>query len=90
MYDIEVIRRMSQDEGLNDRQIADKIGCSRVTITRIRSRNNIPRCEIYNRKDKTFVCLGCGCNAYIKRRDRRQAFCEKCTSIDYDISTIQK
>lgn len=88
MYDIETVRVMSQEEGLNDRQIADKLGCSRVTITRIRTRNNIPRCEIYNRKDKHFVCLGCGDKVYIKRKDRRQAFCEKCLGEDCNISTI--
>lgn len=88
MYDVETVRIMSQEEGLNDRQIADKLGCSRVTITRIRTRNEIPRCEIYNRKDKKFICLGCNTTVYIKRKDRRQAFCEKCIAENGNISTI--
>lgn len=78
MYNVDDIIRLSQEEGLNDRQIAEKLGCSRVTITRIRKRNEIPTCEKCNRQDKSFICVNCGRTIYIKRKERRQAFCEKC------------
>lgn len=79
MYDIDEIIRLSQEEGLNDRQISEIVGCTRVTVTRIRKRNSIPTCEKCNRKDKSFKCLNCGSTIYIRRRDRRKAFCEKCS-----------
>ena len=79
MYDINEIKILSQEEGMNDRQIAEKLGCSRVTVTRIRTRNNIPTCDKRNRKDKTYKCVNCGETIYIRRKDRRQAFCKKCT-----------
>lgn len=78
MYNIEEVIRLSQEEGLNDRQIADKLECSRVTVTRIRKRNNIPTCEKCNRKDKTYICVRCGETVAVRRKDRRKAFCEKC------------
>lgn len=78
LYDIEKIRMLSQSEGLNDRQIGYSLGCSRVTITRIRLRNNIPTCDMSNRKDKTYICLDCGKEILIKRKERRQAICPDC------------
>jgi DNA-directed RNA polymerase subunit RPC12/RpoP len=78
MYDIDKIKMLSQAEGLNDRQIGEILGCSRVTITRIRNRNDIPTCEISNRKDKSYVCLDCGKEIFIKRKERRQAICPDC------------
>lgn len=78
MYNVDEIIRLSQEEGLNDRQISEIVGCTRVTVTRIRNRNSIPTCEKCNRKDKSFKCINCGETIYIRRRDRRKAFCEKC------------
>jgi DNA-directed RNA polymerase subunit RPC12/RpoP len=78
MYDIDKIKMLSQAEGLNDRQIGEILGCSRVTITRIRNRNDILTCEISNRKDKSYVCLDCGKEIFIKRKERRQAICPDC------------
>lgn len=78
MYSIDKIISLSQEEGLNDRQIAEHLGCSRVTVTRIRKRNSIPLCEKINRKDKSYKCLNCGDTIYIRRRENRQAFCKKC------------
>lgn len=78
MYDVNEVLRLSQDEGLNDRQIGEIMGCSRTTINRIRNRNNIPRCQSRNRLDKTYVCLNCGAEVTIRRKERRQAFCPKC------------
>ncbi len=81
MYDVDEIRRLSQDEGLNDREIGDKLDIPRVTITRIRSRHNIPRCCKDNKMDKTYVCLNCHQTIYIRRKDRRQAFCPACQQL---------
>lgn len=82
MYDIDEIRRLSQDEGLNDREIGEALGgIPRVTITRIRSRNDIPRCCKDNRRDKTYVCLNCKKTIYIRRKDRRQGFCPDCQKL---------
>ena len=78
LYDIDKIRMLSQSEGLNDRQIGEQLGCSRVTITRIRLRNDIPTCDIGNRKDKSYVCLDCGREIFIKRKERRQGICPDC------------
>lgn len=78
MYNVNEIIRLSQEEGLNDRQISEITGCSRVTVTRIRKRNNIPICDKDNRKDKTYKCLNCGDTIYIRRKDLRKAFCDKC------------
>lgn len=78
MYDIDKIVKLSQEEGMNDRQISEKLGCSRVTITRIRKRNNIPRFNKRNAKDKKYVCLNCGQTVYIRRKQHIQAFCPKC------------
>ena len=80
MYNVDEIIRLSQEEVLNDRQISEIVGCTRVTVTRIRNRNSIPTCEKCNRKDKSFKCLNCGETIYIRRRDRRKAFCQKCLS----------
>ena len=78
MYDIDKIKMLSQSEGLNDRQIGEQLGCSRVTITRIRIRNDIPTCDIGNRKDKSYICLECEQEIFIKRKERRQALCQEC------------
>ena len=78
MYNVEHIRRLSQEEGLNDRQVGEIIGCSRTTITRIRLRNKIPTCQSRNRKDKTYVCVNCNRVVTIRRRERRQAYCPEC------------
>lgn len=82
MYSIEEVRRLSQEEGLNDREIGETLGgIPRVTITRIRERNNIPRCNKDNKMDKSYVCLNCKSTIYIRRKDRRQAFCPVCQKL---------
>ena len=50
---VEEIRRLSQDEGLNDSEIAEKIGCSNSTVCRCRASNTIPKYNLKNRKDKS-------------------------------------
>lgn len=39
---INEIRRLSQEEGYKDNEIADVIGYHRITILRIRQKNGIP------------------------------------------------
>lgn len=81
MYDVNLIKSLSQNEGLNDREIGEKLNVSRVTITRIRKRESIPRCNKNNKMDKTYICLNCGNKITIRRKDRRQAFCEPCKKL---------
>lgn len=80
MYDVNEVIRLSKEEGLNDREIADILKCNRVSITRIRNRNNIPKCNKSNRKDKSYKCINCGTVVYIRRKDLMKGFCENCTT----------
>lgn len=79
VYNASQVRELSQEFGLNDRQIAEVLGCERVTITKLRKRHNIPVCNIMNRKDKTYICVMCGRTVAIRRRDRRKALCPECS-----------
>lgn len=78
IYSVEKVRELSQELGLNDRQIAEKFGCERATITRLRKRHNIPTCNISNRMDKTYVCAICNKTVTIRRKERRKALCSDC------------
>ena len=51
-YVIEEVKRLSQQEGLTDKEIADILGCSRATVNRARQAHNIPKANLENRKDK--------------------------------------
>lgn len=73
------VERLSQEEGLNDREIADKIGCSRATVNRIRVKYEIPTANLSNRRDKTYICSKCGTEVVIRRRDRRKLYCKECS-----------
>ena len=75
---IKEITRLSQEEGLNDREIADLLGCSRATVNRVRVKTEIPKANLVNKKDKTFVCSGCGATVSIRRKERRTLLCEAC------------
>lgn len=75
------IRRLSQEEGLIDREIAEVIGCHRVTVSRIRLRDNIPRPNLANRKDKEQVCKRCGKSELIRRKTRLLKYCDDCRVI---------
>lgn len=77
-YDWIEVRRLSQDEGYNDREISEILGCERATITRLRQRNGIPKCNRLNRRDKSYTCVKCGTVVYIRRKERRSAFCKDC------------
>ena len=72
------VRRLSQEEGYIDKEIADALGCHRVTITRLRKDNNIPRPNLLNRKDKKQVCSQCGKVQYLRRRERIRKYCHEC------------
>ena len=68
------IRRLSQEEGLRDFEIADIIKYSRVGVQRIRQENGIP---VYNksvRKDKRVICPQC-CGEYFIRRNEKPGIC---------------
>lgn len=75
---VEEIRRLSQEEGLNDSEIAEKIGCSKSTVCRCRTANNIPKYNLKNRKDKSYVCGKCGKTVFIARCQKIKYYCEDC------------
>ena len=78
---VQLVKKLSQEEGLNDRQISERIGCSRVTVSRIRIKHKIKVCNKANRKDKVYYCANCKAAVYIRRRDRRQLLCDKCKEV---------
>ena len=71
---INEIRRLSQEEGLKDDEIADIIKYNRVSIQRIRNENNIPTYNKEMRKDKKVICPQCG-NDYLIRRNEKPGIC---------------
>ena len=85
-YDEEIKRKeevfsLSQEKGLNDRQISEILGVHRVTVTDIRSRHSIPSCNLSNRQDKEDICSVCGKITLIRRRERRRHICSECSSM---------
>lgn len=72
------IRRLSQEEGLKDSEIADIIKYNRVSIQRIRKEHNIPTYNIDNRKDKEVVCPQCCEHYFIKRNEKPGICCPNC------------
>ena len=75
---IEEIRRLSQEEGWNDREIASKLNCCRGTITRVRNRYKIKKCDLKNKKDKVFTCCFCNKKVNIRRKDLGEFICPEC------------
>ena len=75
---IKQIEYLSQNEGLKDDEIAERIGCSRATINRERKKNKIPTANLANRVDKHYVCKGCNKMITIRRKDRKQNYCPDC------------
>ena len=57
---VKEVERLSQEEGLNDREIAIKLGCSRATVNRIRVGYEIPTANLSNIRDKKYICSKCG------------------------------
>lgn len=75
------IRRLSQEEGLKDSEIADIIKYNRVSIQRIRNEHNIPTYNKDVRKDKKVICPQCGGNYLIRRNEKPGICCPKCAEI---------
>jgi hypothetical protein len=84
------VKRLSQEEGLFDSEIAELFGCHRTTITRCRERNSIPRPNLLNRKDKQQTCRRCKTVTYIRRHERRSAYCPDCKEIRLQERAEQK
>lgn len=82
MYELIVkeIVRLSQDEGLHDNEIAEKIGCSRATIARYKKKHKIPKVNLMNRKDKKFFCCRCGKEVIIRRFEKMRLYCDECAN----------
>lgn len=76
---VEEIRRLSQDEGFKDSEIALLLGVCRATVNRIRIKNNIPRANLSNRKDKLSYCNKCR-TPFIIRRGEKSRLCNNCRS----------
>lgn len=72
------IRRLSQEEGLKDSEIADIIKYNRVSIQRIRQENGIPTYNKDVRKDKKVICPQCGQDYLIRRNEKPGICCPKC------------
>lgn len=75
------VRRLSQEKGLFDYEIADLLDKHRVTITRCRETHGIPRPNLDNREDKLQVCRMCGREEYIPRKQRVKGYCQSCKKI---------
>ena len=75
------IRRLSQEEGLKDIEIADIIKYNRVSVQRIRRENNIPTYNIEKRKDRDVVCPQCGNHYLIRRCEKPGICCPKCAEL---------
>lgn len=75
---IEEITRLSQEEGLRDDEIAKMLGYHRISITRIRNQNNIPKSITQNRKDKEMTCPSCKKKYFIRRSQEFSIACPEC------------
>ena len=90
-YVVETIRSLSQEEGLWDSEIAERLGCCRATVNRARIDHGIPKAITENRKDKSYVCSGCGETVLIRRRESRKAYCDDCQKkIQHDSKSAAK
>lgn len=72
------IRRLSQEEGLKDAEIADIIQYNRVSVQRIRNEYGIPVYNKSKRKDKKVRCPMCGEDYFIRRSENPGICCFKC------------
>lgn len=78
---VKEIKRLSQDEGKTDQEIADLIGCARQTVNRARNQNHIPIANVNNRRDKTYRCGVCQRSVKIRRCEPLQFACPTCSGI---------
>lgn len=81
---VEIVTQLSQEEGMMDREISEILKCHRVTITRIRTRHNIPRPNLRNRRDKVQVCKRCNKEDILRRKQRIKKYCKDCQKIRDD------
>lgn len=77
-YLVTEIKRLSQDEGMSDKEIAVILGCSRATVNRTRLANKIPTANLSNRKDKSYTCTFCSNVIVIPRKERKKRYCGDC------------
>lgn len=75
------IRRLSQEEGLRDAEIANIIQYNRVSVQKIRKAYSIPTYKKERRKDKEEICPNCGRQYFIRRCERSKICCPACESI---------
>jgi len=78
---VEEIRRLSQEEGLKDTEIADIIKYNRVSINKIRKAYDIPSYNKMMRKDKEVICSNCGKRYFIRRNQSPGICCPECEKI---------
>lgn len=72
------IRRLSQEEGLRDAEIAAIIEYNRVSVQKIRKAYNIPTYNKDMRKDKAVICPNCKSTYYIRRKEEPGICCPAC------------
>jgi uncharacterized CHY-type Zn-finger protein len=72
------IKRLSQEEGLKDYEIADILKYHPVSIARIRKKYNIPSFNKNNRKDKSIICPICKSSYFIRRNEKASICCPDC------------
>lgn len=81
------IKRLSQEEGLKDAEIAEIIQYNRVSVQKIRKEFNIPTYNKNLRKDKAIVCPVCKSTYYIRRNEDPGICCPACAfNLDRGIS----
>lgn len=89
---VDQVRKMSQEEGMTDQEIGNKLGYSRVQIARIRKENNIPKSNFSYRKDDPVKCMRCG-GIFLKRRNEVKMFCPDCEKValqEYKVMLAKK
>lgn len=78
---IDEIRRLSQEEGMKDSEIAAHLGLSRATVNRARMKHGIPTANLLNRRDKECQCVQCGETFWIRRKERKRHVCDMCMNV---------
>lgn len=88
-YVVNEIRRLAVEEGLNDKEIAEIIGCHRVSVNRIRSKHGIPKADYSIRKDKKIICPQCRKEYFIRRNEKPGVACPECAR-KHELEIIEK
>lgn len=81
---VQQILELSQNEGLNDSEIAERIGYARGSVQRIRQENNIPKYNLNVRMDKECLCVKCSKEFFIRRNEPENQIylCPECKEED--------